>query len=208
MKDILETSAEMLGLSPPNAAILAVLVGMLMVVLGLVAITRLLGALRNGEGFGPHQLMPTLAEEVLNPDLGAIYHRSLRLDARLFNALHAWPEGHPDARDMPTLPGPPRAGETGSALGRALRKLLLRIQAMRFARRADGEFRASKNKPPRAEACLELMNQVLDEAFALDPSASDIDLLLDSLSAKVEQARRSLETRVADHDITRDSRRT
>src|SRR5690554_3032944 len=64
-----------------------------------------------------------------------------------------------------------------------------------------------KNKPPFSEACYELMNQVLDEALALDPSASDIDPLLDKLSAEVEQARREFEERVADHDIASDPQR-
>src|SRR5690554_2680562 len=145
MKFIVEAIEEVLGLSPPNAAIAGVLVGMLMVVLGLVVITRLLTSLQNGEGDGDHHLMPTLAEEVLDADLVAIYRRSLRFDARLFNALYAWPEGSP----LPTMPaGPPRVGETGSALGRAIRKLLLSIQAQRFAQLAEHEPRAQKNKPP------------------------------------------------------------
>jgi|GEM_PF-6724596 len=207
MNFILEAIEKALGLSPPNGAIAGVVIGMLMVLLAMVLIARLLASLHYDEEEGGQQLMPTLAEEVLDADLRAIYRRSLRLDARLFNALHAWPEGNPDPGGAPTPAGSPRVGETGSALGRALRKLLLSMQAMRFARRGEDEPHAQKNKPPFSEACYELMNQVLDEALALDPSASDIDPLLDKLSAEVEQARREFEERVADHDIASDPQR-
>lgn len=207
MNAIVDAIENTLGLSPPQGAILGVLIGMLMVVLSMGVIARLLASLRPEQAYGGQQLMPTLAEEVLDADLRAIYRRSLRLDARLFNALHALPDEDLGARQAPALAGAARVGETGSALGRALRKLVLSVQAARFARRGKEEALAQKNKPPFSEACCARMNQLLDEALALDPSASDIDPRLETLRAKVERARQDFEGRAAGDTLAGDPQR-
>lgn len=201
MKSPLKDIATAVGVSAAEVAVGAALVGALLIVIGISwGITIFLRSWRRSSAGGVHQLLPTLAEDVLDSDLGAIYQRTLRLDARLFNAQHPiMGEAAPAAH---TIDARMRAGVTGSALGRALRKLLVTIQAGRFACASTKEpygqkSRAQKNEPPVEEARLRLMGDVLDEALALDATSSRIAPALERLTLKIDRSRRELQQRVA-----------
>ncbi|AWV90932.1 hypothetical protein [Bradymonas sediminis] len=200
MKFFYEEFAKTAGILPEDVAVYGAIFGMLLVVIGLILLPKLLAALRMPDG-GELRLSPTLAEDVLDFDLSEIYQRSLALDAQLFNAKHDLSQGV-----ITTLSGAdarPQVGATGSTLGRALRKWAVRAQAERFARRAGRARPPQKNEPPAAEARLERMNQVLDEALSLDATSSDIYQVLDELTCEVETARRQMDARAAGDDIAR-----
>ena len=200
MKYFYEEFAKSAGILPEDVAGAGAIFGMLLVVIGLILLPKLLAALRTPED-GELRLSPTLAEDMLDFDLSEIYQRSLALDAQLFNAKYDASQEVIEA--LNETDAPPHVGATGSALGRALRKLTVRVQAERFAKRTGRGRPEQKNEPPVTEARLERMNQVLDEALLLDATSSEIAQVLDELTREVETARRQMDARAAGDDIAR-----
>jgi hypothetical protein len=182
-----------------TAALLAAILGVLCVIVGLYMLLAIsMRGRGSGGGLDAHRLMPTLAEDVLDEDLGRIYRRSLWLDAQLLSAR--------ESRVGDGSPGDTLSATTPSALGRAIRRLLVRTQAERFARRcgeAGGRsadpmnarmthITKSKGEPPESETRLLMMSETLDEALAYDETAPDIGPALDALARRVDQAHRAL----------------
>lgn len=125
------------------------------------------------------RLMPTMAEDVLDPDLLELYQRSFWLDAPV-----SW-----GGRDSGALPNKRRLLAELSALGRAIRRLCLRVQA--------GRASGAAGKTRDFSAQIDLMSQLLDEALELSQgiathlSAGSANLFaLKQMTRRVDKTRR------------------
>lgn len=168
--DLFERLIDAIGLSGADGEIVVALLALLLIVVGIaILLLVLFGKWARTVDAGESRLLPTLAEDVLDGDLRHVYEHTLVLDRLV-------------AEHFPVL-----ASDTGTPLGRRVRKFVVRVQASRFA-----GGRNTRGEPSQKEARLEEVDQLVQAAVeqlgaevASSSSAERASQLLDELDDQV-----------------------
>ncbi|MGM0554778.1 MAG: hypothetical protein ACQEVA_00180 [Myxococcota bacterium] len=154
--DLANYIAGQLGLNPELVASLLLGIGALVVALGVALLGVSALSLTRDERPSDRdnwrmvsKLLPLLAQDTLDPDLRAVYQKSLYLDALIADVA-------------PTL-----ASQTGTELGRKTRRELLAIEARRF-RQPNAEVDASGLEQLHAR-----LDTVIERAEQARPATPD-----------------------------------